>query len=230
MAQSLISLTMTQLIDVVFYHERNNVDRKILRYKRLDVSDDVCHLWFQVKIVNISWALEIFQVVGHVLLDYSWSSFESFFFSPVFNLIGNVLLNSKALLSHAEVGFKTLLRSIVFTFHYRTFPFWTFVPVFELINKIRLRTEDRIYHEDYVVFSPRLFITRDVLSHDIHVLYGYRLRNLFCQFTRLTSQNICIWKKKYRSWHWRTEDTRSCWHLNDVILDLSLDVLTKIRF
>ena len=126
MAQSLISLIITQLMDVFFFQEHNNIQ---LMVKSHDIRDSIfltifVIFDFQVKILNISWIAEIFQVVGHVLLDYSWLSFDFFsryqfdrkysqFESFTFSWWGRE---------------QTLLRFIVFfTFYFRTFPYWTFV-------------------------------------------------------------------------------------------------------
>ena len=73
MAQSVISLIITQLMDVFFSQQHNNIQ---LIVKSHDIRDSIfltifVIFDFQVKMMNISWVPEIFQVVGQVLLDYT---------------------------------------------------------------------------------------------------------------------------------------------------------------
>ena len=85
MAPSLMSLIITQLMDVAAFQE--HILFKLI-VKSYDIRDSIFLTMFVIfdfhwKIMNISWVVEIFQVVDHVLLDYSWLSFESLFFFPI---------------------------------------------------------------------------------------------------------------------------------------------------
>ena len=90
---------------------------------------------------------------------------------------------------------------------------------------------------DFLNLDPTKYLIRNRLSLVMYYLTKYMFYSdivFVTYFVNLQDwrHRICVLKekKKYRSWHWRTEDIRAFWYLNDVFLDLSLDVLTKIRF
>ena len=81
MAQSLMSLIITQLMDVVAFQEHMLFQLIVKSYEKRDTMFLTMFVIFDFhyKIMNILWVFEIFEVVDHVLLDFSWLSFESLF-------------------------------------------------------------------------------------------------------------------------------------------------------
>ena len=88
------SKILFQTCTMTLFYPRSNSKDPDHTFEKSPIHRNTQYLIFQLKIATISRVSEIFHVVDHVSVDYSWLSFESTR-TIVIHLIGNVLLIRK---------------------------------------------------------------------------------------------------------------------------------------